>query len=50
MNIIDIVLIAVIAAAFTAAVTVCIRNKIKGKGCCGDCSGCCGCSYRNGRS
>lgn len=44
MNTIDILLIAVISAAFIAAVTVCIRNKKQGKGCggcCGDCSACC---------
>ncbi|WP_303834141.1 hypothetical protein [Ruminococcus flavefaciens] len=44
MNTIDIILIAVIAAAFIAAVAVCIRNKKHGKGCggcCVDCSACC---------
>ena len=40
MNTIDILLIAVISAAFIAAVTVCIRNKKQGKGSCG-----CGCEH-----
>lgn len=43
MNTIDIILITAIAAAFIAAVAVCIRNKKQGKGCggcCGDCSAC----------
>ena len=42
MNLIDIVLIAVIAAAFILAVVSCIRQKKKGS-CCGNCSDCNGC-------
>ncbi|MBP5378874.1 MAG: hypothetical protein J6X56_00545 [Ruminococcus sp.] len=44
MNAIDIILIAAIAAAFTSAVAVCIRNRKQGKGCggcCANCSACC---------
>ncbi len=37
MNLIDYILIAVIALLFIAAV----RSSVKKKGCCGDCSKCC---------
>lgn len=46
MNIVDIILIVLIAAAFLAAVTVCIRSKKDGRGCGGNCSGCIGCRYK----
>ena len=41
MNLVDIILIVLIAAAVTGALFVMIRDKKKGRGCCGNCS-CCG--------
>ncbi|MBO6303365.1 MAG: FeoB-associated Cys-rich membrane protein [Ruminiclostridium sp.] len=41
MNLVDIILIVLIAAAVAGALFVMIRDKKKGKGCCGNCS-CCG--------
>ena len=46
MNIWDIVLSAVIVAAAVTAIAVIIRNKKHGKGCCGDCTKCCGCDAK----
>ena len=46
MSFADIVVIAVLCAAVTAAVFIIVRNKRKGKGCCGDCAGCAGCDKK----
>ncbi len=43
MNLWDILIIALVAIAVVLAVCVIIRNKKKGKGCCGDCCQCSGC-------
>lgn len=46
MNIWDIVFAVLIAAALVAAIVIIRVKKVKGKGCCGDCSQCGGgCSF-----
>lgn len=45
MNVIDVILIILIALAIIWALRVCIRNKKNGK-CCGDCSYCAGCGKK----
>ena len=46
MSFADIVVIAVLFAAVTAAVFIIVRNKQKGKNCRGGCSGCSGCDKK----
>ena len=47
MNGWEIAILVFVCVAFAVAVGVIIRNKIKGKSCCGDCSGCSCCSAKN---
>lgn len=42
MNGADILVIILVAALVAAAVVILIRNRRKGRGCCGDCSKCSG--------
>lgn len=44
MNGWEIAILVFVCVAFMAAVGVIIYNKVKGKSCCGDCSGCNGCA------
>ena len=46
MSFADIVVIAVLCAAVTAAVFILVKNKRKGKSRCGDCSDCAGCNKK----
>lgn len=50
MKPIDWILLGLVAAVVGLAVFVAVRNRKKGKRCCGDCSGCTGCekSKQNG--
>ena len=40
MNWLDILLIVLVAAALGLCIAVIIRSRKKGRGCCGNCSGC----------
>ncbi len=44
MNVWDIVLIVLTAAFLALAVFFAVRNKKRGKSCCGDCCRCAGCA------
>ena len=46
----DYVIIAAILAALAAAVCFTVRNRKRGKSCCGDCSSCGGCGYTDKKS
>ncbi|MCH5155093.1 MAG: hypothetical protein J1F69_00655 [Clostridiales bacterium] len=43
----EIAILIFVCLAFVVAVGVIVRNKIKGKSCCGDCGGCNGCGAKN---
>jgi len=46
MNTADILILLIVAACVTLAVLHIIKEHRKGGGCCGDCSGCIGCSRK----
>ena len=46
----DILVLCVLALVVAAVIAGMIRDKKKGKGCCGGCSGCSGCSAAGGCS